>query len=553
MYENTTCFEFSKINEGRIDNIEKRPVFTRERIDIELKQIVLLDRILAENGALTLSQLNDVVSKVDQGNNFKTLDDLTTFIEMRSHIFEVSFDLVRNHSQEFREMFGYLVNFLCEIDESKRNVGVIFQVIMRFKSVFIREVGNTEEKIRHFLKKHPHFFILCQNNTVLLNPTCREIPSAWERRALPTYSNAIRYDRSIVLDGIGKVVSAVSCTGYIKIEIVQGPWTAQTVFGLSKNVSNEVNLANKYPVGTLVKVLAYRAYEAAHPWTATKVVLPDDRDDVWCVGETGRMDRILEKYQCVLKDRSCMCYCDISFNFYNLKKYCRVCMIIPTRPKKSPMFSSNHIIAVNDANNVVTPEIAKKESFNSNPNQKYTTKSVSSNASLRFITKSVNEETEETGAFGNSVDGETEMDPNYWKFYDDVIHDEIKKRQEVDECLRDGAKTFRQIFDRLIEGDAFAYYSYMVDFIAVRSHLYEILEDRVWMRSDIFRTEMLKFLRYIDEKSRENITANDGDFMDEFLSYAENADTFLKFIEKHASLIELAEALAYFSRNKELC
>lgn len=56
--------------------------------------------------------------------------------------------------------------------------------------------------------------------------------------------------------------------------------------------------------------------------------------------------------------------------------------------------------------------------------------------------------------------------------------------------------------------DTFAYYSYMVDFIVVRSHLYEISEDRVWMRSYTFRTEMLKFLRYIDEKSRENVTVN---------------------------------------------
>uniref|UniRef100_A0AAF5PYL3 Uncharacterized protein n=1 Tax=Wuchereria bancrofti TaxID=6293 RepID=A0AAF5PYL3_WUCBA len=449
-------------------------------------------------------------------NNFNTLNDLVTFIGMRTNVFEVSFDLVRNHSQEFREMFGYLINFLCDIDQAKRNVDVVTQVIKKFNTIVIREVGNTEKEVCRFLEKHRNFFILCGNNIVMLNPTCTEIPSAWERRALPTYDSGIRYDRSIVLDGIGKVVSAVSCTGYIKIEIIRGPWTAQTVFGLSKNVSNEVNLANKYPVGTLVKILAYRAYEACHPWTATKVVLADDRDDIWCVGETGRTDRLLEKYQ--LKNRS--------------------------------------LTEIGYANNIVSPtaKIAEMKSFNSSPNRTLKTKSDKGSMSPRFMIKSVNGEAEEAGAFRRNfvnIEANMQMNSNYWKFYNDVIHDEIRKRQEVDECLRDGAKTFRQIFNKLIEGDTFAYYSYMVDFIVVRSHLYEILDDYVRMTSYTFRTEMLKFLRYIDEKSRENITVNtlrklinasDGDFMEELLSYARNADIFLKFIEKHTSLIELAEA-----------
>uniref|UniRef100_A0A1I7VX07 Tudor domain-containing protein n=1 Tax=Loa loa TaxID=7209 RepID=A0A1I7VX07_LOALO len=509
--------------------INGRPVFTQEQIDKELKQVVLLDRILAENGALTFRQLNDVVFKTDKRNNFKTSNDLVQFIGTRTNIFEVSFDLVRNHSQEFREMFGYLVNFLCVLDQSKCNLETVFHVIMRCSPIVVSKVGNTEKKVRYFLEKHKNFFIMCESNGVMLSRICREIPSAWERRALPTYKNAIRrrafrYDRSIVLDGIGKVVSAVSNTGYIKIEIVRGPWKAQTVFGLSKNVSNEVNLAKKYPIGTLVKILAYRAYEAAHPWTATKVTSADDHDNIWCVEETGTMDRLLEKYQCVLKDRS----------------------LTEVGRAKNTMNTNS--------------EIAEKKLFNSSPDRTFKTKSVGGSASPRFIMKSVSGETEKAGAFRrNSVERRNsivteagmEMNSNYWKFYNDVILDEMKKSQEVDECLRDGPKTFRQIFNMFIEGDTFAYYSYMVDFIIVRSHLYEIDEDRVWMRNHLFRSEMLKFLRYIDEKSRENITvhtlrklisANDGDFVEEMVSYAENADIFLKFIEKHASLIELAEA-----------
>ncbi|VDO52340.1 unnamed protein product [Onchocerca flexuosa] len=178
----------------QMDDISVRPVFTQEQIDKELKQVVLLDRILAEHGALTLKALKDVVSKIDKENVFKKLNDLTAFIGMRTNIFEVSFDLVRNHSQEFREMFGYLVNFLCGIDQSKRNLEVVLQVIMRFNAIVVREVGCNEKKVRHFLDKHKNFFILCRNDTVMLNPTCLKIPSVWERKALPTYKNAIRYN-----------------------------------------------------------------------------------------------------------------------------------------------------------------------------------------------------------------------------------------------------------------------------------------------------------------------------------------------------------------------
>lgn len=59
-----------------------------------------------------------------------------------------------------------------------------------------------------------------------------------------------------------------------------------------------------------------------------------------------------------------------------------------------------------------------------------------------------------------------------------------------------------------IFSDTFTYYFYMVDFIVIRSHLYEIVKDRVCMRSYTFRTEMLKFLSYIAENSKENVTVN---------------------------------------------
>lgn len=68
--------------------------------------------------------------------------------------------------------------------------------------------------------------------------------------------------------------------------------------------------------------------------------------------------------------------------------------------------------------------------------------------------KSINGETRIIASRTNYVDNGTEMEVNldYWMFYSDVIHDEIKKEEKVNECLRDGPRSFRQIFDKLIEG-----------------------------------------------------------------------------------------------------
>ena len=65
-------------------------------------------------------------------------------------------------------------------------------------------------------------------------------------------SDCFRYDRSVVLTGIGQIVSAVANTRYVKIQITQGRFSKQTIYGLSKNVSVEENIALKYPVGTMV-------------------------------------------------------------------------------------------------------------------------------------------------------------------------------------------------------------------------------------------------------------------------------------------------------------
>lgn len=121
---------------------------------------------------------------------------------------------------------------------------------------------------------------------------------------------------------------------------------------------------------------------------------------------------------------------------------------------KSPVFNSNHttaVIEMGHTNNIATPEIAKNKSFDGSPDRKWNRELVGGSASSLFTM--VNGAVEGAETFGTkSVDSKIEMNSDYWKFYDDVIQDEIKKGREVDECLRDGAKTFRQIFDKLIEG-----------------------------------------------------------------------------------------------------
>lgn len=49
-----------------MDNISERPNFNDEQIETELNKVVLLDQILADNGALTLNQLNDMVHRTDK-------------------------------------------------------------------------------------------------------------------------------------------------------------------------------------------------------------------------------------------------------------------------------------------------------------------------------------------------------------------------------------------------------------------------------------------------------------------------------------------------------
>lgn len=49
-----------------MDVVNKRPAFTQEQIAEELKQVGLVDRILARHGALTLRQLHSIISKIDE-------------------------------------------------------------------------------------------------------------------------------------------------------------------------------------------------------------------------------------------------------------------------------------------------------------------------------------------------------------------------------------------------------------------------------------------------------------------------------------------------------
>lgn len=66
---------------------------------------------------------------------------------------------------------------------------------------------------------------------------------------------ACRYDRSIELTGHCRVVNAVMKSNYVKIEIDEGLWKGQTVYGIGSNVSGcEENIAIRYPCGTAVSL-----------------------------------------------------------------------------------------------------------------------------------------------------------------------------------------------------------------------------------------------------------------------------------------------------------
>ncbi|VDN05626.1 unnamed protein product [Thelazia callipaeda] len=505
-----------------MSDVCEQPVFTEEKVSKELERIGIIDRVLAKYGALTIKGVYKIIYNVDEGKNFERLNDLKTFLDSHSNVYDVSFDLVRNRPPEFRLMFVNLINSLHHATDKKLNRNFVSHEIDRFDSAFLKQYINIEGT-RKFFKRHKNFFIVHPDSTVSLNPLCFSVPSAWECKALSFNTKTLKYDKSIVITGVGRIISKLRNMQYIKIEIVHGAWKGEVICGLSKNVSGEFNLAAKFPLGSLVKVQAYRVYEGAHSWSASRILPLDDHHDIWRVTKTEKIDGSLAKFKSVCQDEK-----DESSSF----------------PDSS--FIHLRVVQINSEISQMNESVVKSVSG------KFEIESAIENCKTKMVNG---------------------LDSVQMKFCNLVINDEIKKINDIDKCLRDGPKTFKQMFDKLINGDTFSYYSYMVNFVTIRTHLYEISGGWVKMRNTFYRTQLLKFLHYINTKSEKEITVNmlqrfivvkmmilflkfqischisntlstrkADDLVDEFFNCAKNMDTFLTFLEEHASIIELAEA-----------
>lgn len=273
--------------------VKDRPVFSKGEIIDELRKVCLLDEILAENGALEFEPLFSLLQKIAEDPPFSNIDEMMDFVISRSNVFDVVYGTVKNRSVEFREMFGYLINYIFNQDPKNRSITTVRKALDKFESVRLYDVGRTEEDFLYFLRKHSNFFILQEDFLLFLNPACLKIPSAWQRWALPVYSKRkIRYDKSIVLAGVGQVVSALPNTHYVKVQITKGKWKGLTVYGVTKFIPSVDNVAIEFPVGTEVKLCAYRAYNAAQAWTAFSMTPNVDnavRDDANAVcNQTNR-------------------------------------------------------------------------------------------------------------------------------------------------------------------------------------------------------------------------------------------------------------------------
>uniref|UniRef100_A0A0N5AFH3 Tudor domain-containing protein n=1 Tax=Syphacia muris TaxID=451379 RepID=A0A0N5AFH3_9BILA len=258
--------------------VRSRPSFSNEEIREELRRTCLIDSILANFGCLTFEALFETINDTAEDPPFQTVDELADFVISRTNAFDVTGGIVSNHSADFREMFGYMVNYICSEDPEKRSVATIQDAVDKFKNVRTYEIGKTDEEFSDFLEQHPNFFILRDDFPSILNPVSVTIPSAWERCALPVYSGSVRHDKSIVLVTVGEVVASSLASHSVRIKISKGKWSGQEIYATSSYLKLVENVALKFPVGTVVEVAANRSYNTNQLWTAFSVIGILDED-----------------------------------------------------------------------------------------------------------------------------------------------------------------------------------------------------------------------------------------------------------------------------------
>ena len=239
------------------------PSFSEAEIDLEERRIVLLDQLLAENGALGIEDLFDVVRKKDiYGRLFATFSVLKGFIQTRTNLFKADQAVstkIENRSIDYRKAMLFIVDRLANSNQQRKINYISAELGQHFPTVKRCEIGSGDVAVYKFVSEHKSILafdgptpLKADQRLVCLHPISRTIPSIWIEETLPEYDSSIcRYDRSITINARARVVNAAKATNYLKLEIVSNPYTNETVYVLGKNVGNG-NLVSRFPLKSLV-------------------------------------------------------------------------------------------------------------------------------------------------------------------------------------------------------------------------------------------------------------------------------------------------------------
>uniref|UniRef100_A0A914WSK2 Uncharacterized protein n=1 Tax=Plectus sambesii TaxID=2011161 RepID=A0A914WSK2_9BILA len=263
--------------------LSDRPSFSKGEIDLERRRIALIDKLLAENGAMKIDALFRIV-RTNDSTLFDTLPALKGFIQSRTNIFQTDQALsteIRNRSMEYREAMLYIVGKLADTPIQRKINFISAELGSHFPIVKRWEVGSGDAAAYKFVSEHKSILafagpapIKADQRLVDLHPLSRTIPSVWVKETLPEYdAGNWRYDRSITITGTACVAHSVKGSNYLKLQIVgDSPYGGDTVYVIGQNVGfKNTNLIERFPLQSLVSFTAIKAYFAAQPWTATSI------------------------------------------------------------------------------------------------------------------------------------------------------------------------------------------------------------------------------------------------------------------------------------------
>lgn len=206
-----------------------------------------------------------LVKNIDK-SLFRTFMELKVFIQSRTNIFQADPTLsskIRNRSIEYREAMLYIVNQLKN-SSKQRNVNYISAELgSHYPKVKRCEIGSGDAAMSKFVSEHTEILeftgpepLKADHRPVRVKATAVGIPSVWIKKALPEYDPSVcRYDRSIVINATGCVVSLDKDTNYLKLEITGStPHKGESVYVVGKNVgARDGELVECFPRNSLVR------------------------------------------------------------------------------------------------------------------------------------------------------------------------------------------------------------------------------------------------------------------------------------------------------------